>query len=488
MAYLAESTYQAIRSDPAKVVDYFNSTRAVFARDLGMDGLSEEALVAAWCSVVAYGLVPYGPGPATKDLAELLAADTIACAHYVSLTWGLFERFGLGADHLIAVGWDDGAVGNHAQMLFDDGLSKLLLDPTIGLVVQNVDLLGLVGHEGYSIQKSLLHRAELSNFNLKVRGALADGEYHARDLIYYIPRFENWVNHYSTYLANPFVVESDDGGQTIVGGIYGNVISSGSGNDVVYGGRGDDTLYLDAGDDYGEGGKGNDTLVGGAGRDTLLGGPGNDVYIVDSAMDLVLELADGGRDTVYAMISTSALSANVEDLVLTGSARSGSGNKLGNGLYGNELPNQLSGGLGDDSIYGRSGSDKLSGGAGNDVLDGGPGPDTLDGGAGRDTFVWRSVAETGLTTNSADLVVDFNRWDGDRLAVNRIDANELISGDQSFRFIGSAPFSAPGQLRWWYSTKADETLVILNADGDMQAEGFIRLDGHYQPSADWFFL
>jgi len=264
-------------------------------------------------------------------------------------------------------------------------------------------------------------------------------------------------------------------------------VSWSSANQVV-GGSGDDTLSGTVGNDHLLGYSGNDLLSGGEGMDLLEGGAGNDRYYLHGATCLALELPNQGRDTVYASISTAVLPANVENLVLIGAALRGRGNELSNALYGNELANQLTGWLGDDLIYGQAGSDRLSGGAGNDVLDGGLGSDTLDGGAGRDTFVWRSVAETGLTTNSADLVVDFNRWDGDRLAVNRIDANELIAGDQSFRFIGSAPFSAPGQLRWWYSTKADETLVILNADGDMQAEGFIRLDGHYQPSADWFVL
>jgi hypothetical protein len=488
MAYLSESTYSAIRSDPTRVVDYFNSTKAVFARDLGMKGLSDEALMAAWSSVVAYGLVPYGRGPATKDLSKLLAADTIACAHYVSLTFGLLEQFGLPKDHMIAVGWDDGAVGNHAQLLFDDGKSKMLLDPTIGLVVKNVDLVGLIGHESYSIQKSFLSRNELLDFNAKVRGALTNGEYHARDLIYYMPTFDKWVKDYSAYITNPVVVGSDYIGQTIVGGLYSNVIHSGFGDDMVYGGKGSDKLYLGAGDDYGEGGKGNDILVGWGGRDTLVGGPGNDAYYVDSAMDLVLEMADEGRDTVYSPNSISALSANVENLVLRAAAFRGGGNELSNALYGNELDNRLPGWLGDDRIYGRAGNDSLFGGGGNDVLDAGLGSDALHGGAGRDTFVWRAVAETGFTTDSADLVLDFDRLENDRLAFNLIDANEMVSGDQAFRFIGTSPFSAPGQVRYWYSQKADETLVIFNTDGDLQAEGFIRLDGFYQPSADWFML
>jgi len=256
----------------------------------------------------------------------------------------------------------------------------------------------------------------------------------------------------------------------------------------VEGGNLADTLSGSIGSDHLLGDDGNDVLLGSEGFDLLEGGGGDDRYYVDSAMDLVWEMANEGRDTVYTPISTSVLSANVENLVLIGSALRGGGNELSNVLYGNELDNELSGWLGDDWIYSRAGNDRLFGGAGNDVLDGGLGSDTLHGGAGRDTFVWRAVAETGFTTDSADLVLDFDRLENDRLAFNLIDANEMVSGDQAFLFMGTSPFSAPGQVRYWYSQKADETLVIFNTDGDLQAEGFVRLDGSYQPSVDFFVL
>ena len=97
------------------------------------------------------------------------------------------------------------------------------------------------------------------------------------------------------------------------------------------------------------GGIGNDTLDGGAGNDTMIGGAGNDTYVVDSALDVVTEALNEGTDTVQATV-TFTLSANVENLTLTGSGNiDGTGNALGNVITGNGGSNTLTGGGGDDT-------------------------------------------------------------------------------------------------------------------------------------------
>jgi Ca2+-binding RTX toxin-like protein len=117
------------------------------------------------------------------------------------------------------------------------------------------------------------------------------------------------------------------------------------------------------------GGAGNDTLNGGAGADTLIGGLGNDSYTVDNAADAVVELAGEGVDLVNASVS-HALSDNVENLTLTGSAAiDAMGNALDNLLTGNSAINLLSGGLGDDWLDGKAGADTLIGGAGDVVVE-----------------------------------------------------------------------------------------------------------------------
>ncbi|MEH3086241.1 MAG: PA14 domain-containing protein [Xylophilus ampelinus] len=104
------------------------------------------------------------------------------------------------------------------------------------------------------------------------------------------------------------------------------------------------------------GNAGDNVLDGGVGADTMAGGAGDDRYIVDNAGDIVSELANAGSDTVVSSVDYQ-LTANVENLVLTGGAIRGTGNELDNAITGNAAANLLDGGLGADSMAGGQGND-----------------------------------------------------------------------------------------------------------------------------------
>src|SRR5262245_62710378 len=88
----------------------------------------------------------------------------------------------------------------------------------------------------------------------------------------------------------------------------------------------------------------------------MFGGLGNDVCVVDCVPTRRSSDLEG-NDTVFST-THFALSANVENLVLQGSADlQGYGNNLANALYGNTGNNILNGGAGADVMFGGAGND-----------------------------------------------------------------------------------------------------------------------------------
>jgi Ca2+-binding RTX toxin-like protein len=316
----------------------------------------------------------------------------------------------------------------------------------------------------------------------------------------------------TTYtLSYPYYVEPAGGGNDK---IYGN-----GGNDRMFGGTGDDLLDGGEGADTMTGGAGTDTyfvdnvgdkviettlagtdtvfstataytlgtrvenlilkgnavgadgnnldnvLTGNAqdnqingrgGTDTMAGGLGNDIYFVDRAVDVVIEEAKGGSDTVNAA-ATYTLAANVENLVLSGSARDGTGNDLANTITGTSAANTLDG---------KGGNDTLFGGDGKDILIGGGGVDVLRGELGADRFVFLAASDSGAGSARPDRIADFSSAQGDRIDLSAIDANGSGAGDGAFRLV-SAFDGAAGALV--VTARSGGFIVRADIDGDKAA-------------------
>lgn len=293
----------------------------------------------------------------------------------------------------------------------------------------------------------------------------------------------------------------------IIGNAGNNTLDGGTGADSLSGGMGNDTYIVDnLGDTVSESADaGNDTVnasvsyilganienltltgstvINGTGNsldnvirgnsatNTLSGGAGNDTFYVDGVSDVVIEFADEGVDTINSSV-TYTLSANVENLILTGTvAINGTGNTLANTLTGNSGVNTLSGGAGDD-VYivstsdvvvegAASGNDtvqsnvtwilganienlKLSGsaninGTGNssvNIIAGNAGINTLDGGAGADTLIGGLGNDVYIVDNSSDYIVE-NVSEGTD-AVNSSASYILSANIENLTLTGSA--------------------------------------------------
>jgi Ca2+-binding RTX toxin-like protein len=252
------------------------------------------------------------------------------------------------------------------------------------------------------------------------------------------------------------------------------------------------------------GGAGDDQLYGGTAVDRMEGGAGNDLYYFDPDGwgDTIIESAgQGTADRILTPFSLSlaANTANIEILTVDDysatTAINLTGNTLNNTIIGNAGANTLQGREGDDNIQGREGNDILIGGAGNDQLIGGAGRDTFTGNVGADLFRFIDITDLSTSSNNADIITDFvpnaTLSLSDRIHLSSIDANTGVAGDQAFTFIGTAAFTAAGQIRYATVTNADgvlETRLALNIDADTAAEAIIRFDSVMTPQASWFVL
>jgi serralysin len=280
--------------------------------------------------------------------------------------------------------------------------------------------------------------------------------------------------------------------ETISGSAEGDTINAFGGNDTVHGNDGNDVLHGDAGNDHLFGDAGNDLLDGGldegADSDTLDGGTGIDTVEysqLDHAItvNLVQGLAFGAGNVDTLVSIENIIGTNSAD-ALIGSVQSANSDGA-NSIQGGDGNDFIDGLSGNDTLFGNSGNDHILGGAGNDQIVGGAGADKLEGGADADVFKMFSTAESGVGTNNRDVITDFVHG-ADKLDLHAIDAQVHATGNQDFSFIGTAAFTAEGQVR--VIADGDHTLVQMNTSGAGGAESEIELAGHVALNAHDFVL
>ena len=244
------------------------------------------------------------------------------------------------------------------------------------------------------------------------------------------------------------VLDGDSFANTLTGNVGRDFIQGLGGDDILYGYNpadlpavqakdSADFLAGGAGNDQLFGGYGNDILDGGTGDDTMTGGFGDDIFRIDSALDVAIENANEGTDTIeieasYNLGATPyVLGTNFENILLKGSFNeNATGNASANRITGNDGDNILSGLAGDDRLIGGKGNDTLSGGTGNDIFEwnltdkGAPGAPAID--VITDfTYALGSYGAAGTVDGLANVYNPAN------LRADAIDLRDLLVGEAS---------------------------------------------------------
>lgn len=313
-----------------------------------------------------------------------------------------------------------------------------------------------------------------------------------------------------------------------------------AGNDVITGMGGKDTLIGGAGNDTLIGGEGVDKLTGGEGRDVFKFESAKDTGASLATRDTMTDFKQGDDRIDFSKFDANASLKGIQGFIFVGtqqfsknataqlrfdskaSVLSGSTNKdsavefsikldkitqmtaadftklakdasgtstdstittiskkptAGNDqITGIVKAEKFDGLAGNDVIKGMGGNDTLIGGAGNDTLIGGDGADKLTGGVGKDVFKFEKTTETGASVKTRDTITDFNHSEGDKINLLTIDANQNDTGNQAFKFIGTAKFSAndaSGELRF----DAKTHVLSGSTNADNAAEFTIFLTG-----------
>ena len=275
---------------------------------------------------------------------------------------------------------------------------------------------------------------------------------------------------------------------TLTGNSGSNILDGGAGADAMEGGQGDDHYFVDnisdivientsegndtitstvnytlganqerlylAGsgsingtgngfDNFLRGNGSNNILSGGAGADTMAGGRGDDTYVVDNIADNVVENKFEGINDIIMSSVNYTLSANVENLTLTGADNiNGTGNSLNNTISGN---------------------------SGNNILDGGRGKDILNGGGGADIFRYSTLGNSRLAEYDRinDFAVGIDVIDGANAVVStnirKLGAVASLSENEIQKVLSSGDFVSNGAAIFTFkSGGSTQTYLALN--------------------------
>jgi Ca2+-binding RTX toxin-like protein len=138
-----------------------------------------------------------------------------------------------------------------------------------------------------------------------------------------------------------------------------------------------------------------------------------------------------------------------------------------------------------EGAIGSSAADTFKGNEHNNLFQGGLGKDTASGGSGRDLYDFNAIADSKVGASTRDVITDFDHL-VDKIDLMGIDADTTVTGNQTFRWVGTAALSGPGQLGFF--TSGGNTIIRASNDADAASELEIQLTGIKTLTAADFFL
>ncbi|MHB8073342.1 hypothetical protein [Desulfosporosinus fructosivorans] len=200
ISFANNDVLNSIRQNPSSINATFVNAQNTLRLGLGskFNTLNSNDLFAVYSSIIAYNIAPYGNSVATK-LSDLLKEPMLDCDNYALLTTELFSLNNSKNNIKIhIVGWDSGAVGNHAQLFLSDpdNNMNLLIDPTVG-VIAIADFNQIASGKPVSVNNVVDYssRTELQSFRQEIIDAIENGKYKPSDLLYYFEDTNHFLRH-----------------------------------------------------------------------------------------------------------------------------------------------------------------------------------------------------------------------------------------------------------------------------------------------------
>ena len=188
---IPQGEIERIRKNPSSMYDSFQAHRDPMERRLGamFRDLSEDELYVIYCSLVAYGMAPYGPSNSV-DLVGMLQERYLSCGNYPVLTMKLAEAGKLKIQKSVRVPYialrRAGSSGHGFLFIMKSNGTDVYLDPTYGLVVRaNFDTI-IGGHPvNQRAFRDFGYRSEIDFAKGPMINKIKKGEIRPSELLYY---------------------------------------------------------------------------------------------------------------------------------------------------------------------------------------------------------------------------------------------------------------------------------------------------------------